>query len=221
MSGNNQRIISDMPELGRLLKSSMAEQSLSMRKLSKLTGICTASISRIINNKQPARIHHLQEFSKYLNIPFEHLLFAVGIGSKEIINEDSYFIINMIQDIFKSLDMDLHGVMEDIKHELGKYEQYAKTGEGKKVIHNGFMSKITEVNSSGIIIEQLNLLYKMFSLEDIDSNIQAIIGSVLLYFILSADVIPDYVFPIGYLDDAIAVNLVVSRLLQDFDIAVK
>ncbi len=31
---------------------------------------------------------------------------------------------------------------------------------------------------------------------------RCILGSVLLYFVLATDVIPDYVFPIGYLDDA-------------------
>ena len=33
---------------------------------------------------------------------------------------------------------------------------------------------------------------------------RSIIGSALLYFILSTDIIPDYVFPFGYLDDTIA-----------------
>jgi uncharacterized membrane protein YkvA (DUF1232 family) len=37
-------------------------------------------------------------------------------------------------------------------------------------------------------------------------------GSALLYFILPVDVIPDYIFPIGYLDDAIAVQLVLGWL---------
>lgn len=41
---------------------------------------------------------------------------------------------------------------------------------------------------------------------------RAILGSALLYYILATDVIPDYMFPIGYLDDAIAVQIALNRL---------
>lgn len=200
------------PELGKILKSSMAEQSISMRKLSSMCGICTASISRIMNHKQPANIHHLQEFSKHLGIPIEKLLFAVGIGKEENIDTDSYFMIQMIQGILISFELDLHSVIEDVKKELIKFEQYAKTEEGKNVIHHEFETKINKLNSSGIMIDHLHHLYERFCSEDTDIKQLPMIGSALLYFILSADVIPDYVFPIGYLDDAIAINLVLNRL---------
>ncbi|MFR5403543.1 MAG: DUF1232 domain-containing protein [Clostridium sp.] len=34
-----------------------------------------------------------------------------------------------------------------------------------------------------------------------------LIGSMLLYFVISTDVIPDFVFPIGFMDDLV-VNIV-------------
>ncbi len=37
-------------------------------------------------------------------------------------------------------------------------------------------------------------------------------GGALLYFIVSVDVIPDYIFPIGYIDDAAAVQFVFNQL---------
>ena len=40
--------------LGSLLKTALRERSLSMRKLGTLTGIDTATISRMANGKQPA-----------------------------------------------------------------------------------------------------------------------------------------------------------------------
>jgi uncharacterized membrane protein YkvA (DUF1232 family) len=40
----------------------------------------------------------------------------------------------------------------------------------------------------------------------------ALIGSALIYFILPVDVIPDYIFPIGYIDDTIAVQIVTNLL---------
>lgn len=43
---------------------------------------------------------------------------------------------------------------------------------------------------------------------------KTVIGSGLLYFVLSADIIPDYSFPLGYIDDALAVRLVLERLKE-------
>lgn len=209
----------DMSELGTIVKSAMTEQALSLRKLSELSGISSSSISRILNNKQPASMHHLQVFSKQLNIPIEQLLQAVGIGVSEKMNKDSNIILKMIRDILKSFDIELDDIINDIARELKKNEQYAKTSTGKDVILNNFASKLKELNGAGAIINQLNALYELYRSKDIDPNAQAVIGSVLLYFIHMPDVIPDYAFPIGYLDDAIAVTLTVNRLSQEFHIS--
>lgn len=40
-------------------------------------------------------------------------------------------------------------------------------------------------------------------------------GGALLYFILPVDVIPDYIFPIGYLDDEFVVKLVLDLLSKE------
>ncbi len=164
-------------------------------------------------------MHHLQQFSKYLGVPMEQLLRAVGVEVGSIISPNSEFIIKIIQDILQSYSIDLDDVLVDMQKELKKYEQYARTEAGKEVIHSGFYSKIKELNGEGVIIEQLIRLYELFCSDDIDPCIHPIIGSTLLYLILTPDVIPDYVFPIGYLDDAIAVSLTVSRLLNEFHIA--
>lgn len=107
----------------------------------------------------------------------------------------------------------MEGVWEENK-ELDKYEQFARTNEGKKIIYDNFESKILSTNGVGIIIDKLNYLYKLFCSDDIDSNKHAVIGSGLLYFILATDVIPDYLFPIGYLDDAIAINMVTKHISE-------
>jgi len=202
----------NVSELGRLIKTSIAGQSLSIRKLSKLTGISSSTLSRIINNKQAANMSHMKKISSKLGIPIEQLLLTVGIGDSKQVSHDSYLILTMIRDILKAFEIDIDTITGDIKKELHKFEKYAKTEEGKKLICNDFKSKVDSSNGEGLIIEQLNLLYQRFCREDIDKDEQAVIGSALLYFILSADVIPDYVFPIGYIDDAIAVNLVARRL---------
>ncbi|EXG83750.1 hypothetical protein K413DRAFT_0449 [Clostridium sp. ASBs410] len=205
-------------QLGAIINAAAAKQSLSLRKLSALSGISASSISRIISGKQAANMHHLQQFSKYLDVPIEQLLRAVGVKVGSNISPNSEFIIKIIQDILQSYSIELDDVIVDMQKELKKYEQYAKTEAGKELIHSGFNSKIKELNGEGIIIEQLKRLYELFCSADIDPCIHPIIGSALLYLILTPDVIPDYVFPIGYLDDAIAVSLTVSRLLNEFHI---
>lgn len=209
----------DMTELGAIIKTAMIEQSLSLRKLSELSGISSASISRILSNKQPASMHHLQVFAKQLNIPIEQLLQAVGIGVNEKMNTDSNIIMNMISDVLKSFDLELDDIISDIQKELKKYELYARTLSGKEVILNNFVSKLNELNGAGAIINQMNALFELFRSKDIDPNVQAVIGSTLLYFIHMPDAIPDYAFPIGYLDDAIAVTLTVNRLSEEFHIS--
>lgn len=55
-------------------------------------------------------------------------------------------------------------------------------------------------------------MYRLYSSDNITLEERSILGSGLLYFVSATDIIPDYVFPLGYLDDAIAVQIVLGRL---------
>ncbi len=79
-------------------------------------------------------------------------------------------------------------------------------------IHESFSTKLKQIDSTGPFIEQLTEMYQQFCKDTISETERAVIGSALLYFVLSTDIIPDYIFPIGYLDDAIAVELVKEKL---------
>lgn len=209
------------PDLGTALKTLLKERSLSMRKLGALTGIDTATISRIVNGKQQAKPDHLQQFAIHLDVPLERLFKAAGfdIGAPERNRpSDIHTSIDSIQKALLSSNLfDHHFTMEHVQKELGKYEQYALTEEGKNLIIESFHSKIDSVNGAGPFIDQLRQMYELFCQDTITLEKRAIVGSALLYFILSADIIPDYVFPFGYLDDAIAVQLVLERLSQTMD----
>ncbi|WP_039656111.1 DUF1232 domain-containing protein [Clostridium tyrobutyricum] len=192
-------------QLGDTLKVFLKDNSMSMRKLSKLTSIDTATISRIINGKQSANINHIEKFSKYLNIPMEILLRSAGydIGTNE---ESTSQILKTINSLNYKCDI------KKIKEELNKYEQYTLTDEGKNIIRKNFNKKIASINGSGFFVEKLKNMYNEFLRDDISEEIRTIIGSGLLYFILSTDIIPDYVFPIGYIDDITALKLVEKRV---------
>lgn len=213
-------------DLGHLLKGLLNEKSLSIGKLSKLSNIDKATISRIINNKQKANINHLEKISFVLNVPLEKLLDSIGYnmkGSKEecknntsgvsikelVIGED----YNEIESLVKITNhLKDSGLEEIIIKELKKYKEFAKTEEGIVFIHENFVKKIENTKGSGIFLESLNQMYKEFCLETTSKEECALIGSALLYFITSTDIIPDFIVPIGFLDDYIAMNLVNSLI---------
>ncbi|MFL7941146.1 DUF1232 domain-containing protein [Priestia sp. TSO9] len=202
--------------LGLLLRSLLKENALSMRKLSSLTGIDTATISRIINGKQQANLHHLKQFAHYLNTPLEALIDPAGANNTENeVETGIHYSIDKIQEILKSFNIvDTNFTIERVEQELTKYKQYAQTDEGHSMICNNFQTKIEQVGSVGTFIDQLKQMYLEYCDEKTSDTKRSILGSALLYFILPTDIIPDYVFPIGYLDDAIAVQLVMNQLAE-------
>jgi uncharacterized membrane protein YkvA (DUF1232 family)/DNA-binding Xre family transcriptional regulator len=202
--------------LGSLLKTALRERSLSMRKLSALTAIDTATISRIASGKQPANARHLQRIAHALNLPLGQLFSAAGFeveNPRQEIASDIHAVVDNIQDVLKSSNLFSEQCTSDrVEQELFRYEQYARTEEGEQIIRDDFLAKVNQVSGAGPFIEQLKQMHKQFCDDDITPEERTILGSALLYFILSTDIIPDYVFPIGYLDDAIAVRLVSNRL---------
>ncbi|MGE6258319.1 DUF1232 domain-containing protein [Heyndrickxia sporothermodurans] len=202
--------------LGMLIKSLLKERSLSMRRLSSLTGINTATISRIVNHKQQAKPSHLQLFAQHLEVPVVKLLQAAGYDVE--LNE-----VNTMSDIFVSIDsiqeilissnfLDHPFNIDQIYLELDKYEQFSLTKEGEQKIFDEYEKKVEQVRGTGPFIHELNKMYKSFIEENNSTEKHKILGSVLLYFILSTDIIPDYVFPFGYLDDCLAVQIGLDRL---------
>ncbi|RXZ84886.1 DUF1232 domain-containing protein [Paenibacillaceae bacterium] len=203
-------------QLGSVLKSMMENRSLSMRKLSGQIGMNTATISRIMSGKQTPKMEHLQKFSDFFDIPVSQLLEASGVKLEyaEVGNDLDSFA-GIIQET-----LDFSGVIDQkqliprVKKELERYERYACTEEGQQIIHERFQIKTQHVDGMGPFIEHLTQMYEKISREDISDAERAVLGSVLLYFILTTDIIPDYIFPIGYLDDAIAIKLGLERLAE-------
>ena len=203
-------------ELGVMIKALLKEHSLSMRRLGILTGIDSATISRIVNGKQPANINHLQKFAECLTVPTEQLLIAAGYdlsNFKQKPKSNVEIVVHTIEEILESLNLvKQQYIIERINEELSKYEHYALTEEGQKMIVKGFDEKVNKVSGIGPFIDELKEMYKQYCDDNITSNQRSILGSGLLYFILSTDIIPDYAFPIGYVDDFIAIKLVLNRL---------
>ncbi|MFF2793643.1 helix-turn-helix domain-containing protein [Lysinibacillus xylanilyticus] len=206
--------------LGLLLREILKERSLSMRKFSELTGIDTATISRIINGKRNATPQHLEKFADCLDVPLINLFEAAGYAIEQRQEEsepdsDIHKSVDAIQSLLKSSNVyDDEFSVSHVEQKLESYGLYAQTEEGKNSIHKDFDEKIKSVGSIGPFISKLKELYEKFSLGKGTLFELTVIGSTLLYFIIPVDVIPDYLFPIGYLDDAIAVQLTTKTLIN-------
>ncbi|WP_339183550.1 DUF1232 domain-containing protein [Oceanobacillus sp. FSL W7-1293] len=201
---------------GDKLKTLLQARAISIRKCSEQTGIDKGTISRIINGKRKANIQHLKKFASCLNIPLIELLHAAGysIHADEARGiSDMHTSMEEIQQILKASNLyHDHLSTAAIEQQLDRYEQNAQTEEGKQIIHDQFKKKLDEVGSIGPFINQLKDFYAQFAQNKRTPFTLAVMGGVLLYFITPVDVVPDYIFPIGYMDDAIAVQIALKKL---------
>lgn len=199
-------------EIGPILRELMQKQSLSMRKLSQLTGIDLAIISKVINGKRKATPEHLQRFAEKLNVPLSALYEAAGypVVQKHSDLNDS---VAQIQSILKSSNLvDREFCLEDLNQELEKYQNLSLTKEGAEAVHIQFDEKIEKVGSIGPFIHNLKDMYERFIWKKGTKMELAMIGGALLYFISAVDCLPDYLFPVGYLDDAVVIHWVMNTL---------
>lgn len=205
----------NVSQFGQQLKSLLKERSLSMRKLSEQTGIDTATISRMANGKQAVKPEYIQRIASVLAIPAERLYRAAGysVGSEPNGRTDMHDSVDEIQQVLGHSKLyEPEFSTERVRQELMKCERYARTEEGTRLIHQDFEEKVSKVSGEGPFIEQLRNMYTCFCNPKVSWEEKAVFGSALLYFILTVDIIPDYIFPIGYLDDAIAINMALERL---------
>lgn len=208
-------------DFGSYLKKLLIKNNLSMTKLSKETGIDKATISRIANNKQTPNNNHLKKLSTALNVSLEELFSIVNgvnidTSNSSDQNSSTNFSDNETILNFSNL-LDTSLLSQQVEKELVKYQQLMDTNEGKLLITNDFNTKINSISQSGPFVATLKSLYTRFCSSDISKKEFILIGAVLLYFILPIDIIPDFIFPIGFIDDMIAVSLVLPAItsLQD------
>lgn len=203
-------------QIGILIKQAIYEKNLSLRQLGKEIGLDVSTLSRIVNNKQQPNIKHLEKISRALELPLEELLAASGytIGHfshsmqkvcEKIPVED--------EDIFEICSQfEGQELASNIERELDKYGQYVSVPEGRAMVREQFRNKIDSVGQIGPIVDRLKELYGWFCKPDLTMTMLILIGSGLLYFIIAPDVIPDFLFPLGFIDDTIAIKIVTDKV---------
>ncbi|WP_301109665.1 DUF1232 domain-containing protein [Sporosarcina sp.] len=201
--------------IGHLLRETLKKQSLSMRKLSEQTDIDTATISRIINHKRNATLEHLEKLSSVLNLPLAELLESAGYPLENHKESASAYHETIEQLLRTSELLSANISMNSLEKQLKNYETFSQSAEGEERILHEFEEKLKGTGGTGPFIDQMKNLFSRFKTRNGDAGELAIIGSALLYFIVPIDVIPDYLFAVGYLDDALAVQIASSAVTKN------
>jgi len=201
--------------LRSVLMDLMKENNLSMRKLSEHTGIDTAVISKIINGKRKANLDHLYKFADTLNVPIARLIEAAGYHSDSADVHANHDPFSIVQDLLKnSDDITEEPTMKLIEERAAEYMDYSLTNEGKQTIFNHFKSKLENLQAKGAYIRQLEMMFERFRQKNRTKKEMMLMGGALIYFVVTMDVLPDYIFPVGYLDDAFVVQKTMQSLSQ-------
>lgn len=199
----------------KLLSHLMEERSLSIRKLGKLSGIDHATISKIMNGKRKVNLTHLQKLSSSLDVELTTLMDAAGYtteskGKSGSEIQDSLEAIQKLMKTTNTYNGDF--TLKQIKQEIADYQDYSQTDEGRETILQEFKSKIDKTGSLGPHIANLRTMFLRFSTKAGTTHELTLMGAALLYFIVTTDLIPDYLFAIGFLDDALIVQSILQHM---------
>lgn len=191
------------------------ERSLSLRKLGKISGIDHATLSKIMNGKREANLIHLQKLSASLDIELTTFMHAAGYITEPIQKEDSDIqnSVESIQGLIKTTNicvMDF--TFEKVKQEITKYQDYSQTTDGRNKILQEFENKLKKTGSKGPYISQLRTMFSRFTAKKGTGREIALMGAALIYFIITTDLLPDYLLPIGFLDDAVIAQTVLQHM---------
>lgn len=201
----------DQELLKEYLKTELSERGLSLRELGKLSGINHATLSRIMNGKRKANLDHLHRLSAVLDVNVADLL-SLTYDSHNKTN-DFNKNLEAVQTLVKTTYPEMDSItMERINAEIKKYEEQSATPRGRSEIQEKFKEKIQHSPMAGTFIKNIQQMYNDFRMRRGRPENIALMGAALLYFIVTVDLIPDYLAPVGLLDDALIVQLISRKL---------
>lgn len=190
----------DISSIENLLRMLLKEKKMSIRELSRQTAIDAAIISKILNGKRKVTVNHLKKFSEVLDVSLEDLMRAAGfLDENKTIQTEQH-----LEALCKQADPSF--TTERLQNQLADYKEIALTDGGKQIIEDKFNEKIKSVGSAGKLVNDLKEMFYKFSSGIGTKKELVLFGAALLYFINPIDVLPDYIFPFGYLDDTLVVQ---------------
>jgi len=205
--------------IGKLLKQLLSTNQMSMRQLARLSDIDAATISRIVNGKRRPTLDHLRKFAAVFDISLSVL---VDAASEETIKEKSKAFKPAFEKDVETLLPLLASAgfsSEHIEVKFTECMQAVEMEKGRNEVLRDFQPKLAHIQGQGPFIERLQAFYKRFMQREGTKREMILMGSALLYFILPIDAVPDHLFPIGYLDDAVVVQMATNLLTKEKKVA--
>lgn len=202
-------------DFSKFLRRLLEEKSVSLRKLGKISGIDHATLSKIMNGKRNVNFTHLQKLSTSLDLDLNTLIEAAGFTNKEKTKNDGNIqeSVELIQTLMTSSEVPKEDfTLEKIEKQIIDYKNRSVTKDGKKYILHEFQNKLIESRGTGPFITQLKTFFTRFSTGKGTTREIALMGAALLYFIITTDLIPDYLIPIGLLDDALIMQTISQQM---------
>ena len=204
-------IMNNQEKLHQFIKDEMKYREMTLRMFSKAVNIDHATLSKIMNGKRKANINHLQKLSDSLSVDFDFLLESAGFKHAEKDELEQTWIA--VQKIVNEMtDIEENISFKRVNEEISYFESYSGTADGSRKIHSEFDDKIKETSGIGKYTEQLKIMYGYFINDKGTLKSQLLVGAALLYFIVTTDLLPDYLLPVGLLDDAFIVQVILQRL---------
>lgn len=189
---------------GDVLRARIEAQELSVRRLGRLCGLDPATISRMLHDKQRPTLAHLSKLSQALDVPISALLTAAGYAVEE--PEDNPLERMLESGQADQGSMTLRERWAAVRESLAHHRTIALTPEGMALIADETPAKMERIRAGGSFAAKVADLYRHALDEKTPPDERSVAGSALLYFVLEKDVIPDDQFPLGFVDDALAVD---------------
>lgn len=188
--------------LTSLIRRRMQARSLSLRALARLAGVEHSTLSRMLRGKSQPSVSLLAAIAPHLQLPLPELLQQAGLRPLHAPATEAFPLHSLRQ-----LGLDPRVDTTVVAAQLERLREYAGTTEAQRLAAEGLDRKIEELGARGPAIDHLRGLATIYLDPDEPTPVRAAAGSAVLYFLLAVDHIDDYLFPIGYLDDAVAIAI--------------
>ncbi len=194
--------------LARLITGRMAAQGLSLRALARQAGVSHSSISRLLRGRARPTADLLRAVAAPLGLPADELLGAAALAPA-----GAGDVLSALRGL--GVDPAPPELIGHVQAELARLREYAATAEARAAVRRDLDRRLAALGARGPVAERLRGLARLY-LSDAPAPARTAAGSAVLYFLQAVDAIDDFMWPIGYLDDAVAVALAeaeVQRLL--------
>ena len=190
-------------DVSRLIADRLRAGGLSLREAARRAGVSHSTVSRLLRGRARPTPALLRALAPALGLPEEALLAAAGLPAGGGAAAEPWGVLRTL-----GLDPAPPELVARVGERLERLREYAGTAEAHAQVREGLARKIAALGARGPVIERLEALARLY----LDGGpgppaARAAAGSAALYFLLPVDAIDDFVWPIGYLDDAVAVAL--------------